>query len=202
MFPTLVQRNLRTASEKTGAAKAFTCQVFGPEWNAFVEKWAPVIYEFIQHALGPYGTEPLPTIIPMHDGDHSSGATASFDIDSGQITLCRSIEGLPGTTLEKLTHEMTHGSLAKFPEGDPFYEEGFVDYSVWIMAHAPVWEDLRDAMIEAASYNIAQRRERAMMDLSDYDRKRWAGGFYAMVSRGPWIISSLKMKKMQGDYSW
>jgi hypothetical protein len=202
MLPTLIQRSLRTASEKTGASRQFTCQVFGPEWNNFVEKWAPIIYEFILNALGPFGTEPLPTIIPMHDGAHSSGATASFDIDSGQITLCQSIEGFPGTTLEKLTHEMTHGSLAKFPEGDPFYEEGFVDYSVWVMAHAPVWGDLREDMIEAASYNIAQRRERSMMDLSDYDRKRWAGGFYAMVSRGPWIVSSLKMKKMQGDYSW
>jgi hypothetical protein len=197
-----VQAMLRTASEDTKPKRRFVCRFFGPEWNGFVEHWAPIIYDFVGHALGPYGREPLPEILQMPDGQHSAGATASFDPSSGQTRLCQSVEGKPGQTLEKLTHEFTHGSLALFPEGDPFYEEGFVDYSVWVMAHAPVWGELRDSMIEAAAFNIKMRRERALLDLSDWDRKRWAGGFYASISRGPFVIGSLRHKKSEGNYTW
>ncbi len=193
---------LREASREVEAQQKFSCKIFGSEWNAFVEHWAPVIYDFVGHAMGPYGTEPQPVITLMEDAHHSAGATASFDPVGGQIQLASVVEGLPGQTLEKMTHEMTHGSLARFPEGDPFYEEGFVDYSVWVMAHAPVWGEYRGAMIQAAAYNIAQRRDRAMRNSNDYDRKRWAGGMYAMIQHGPWIVSNFKHKKLQGDYSW
>lgn len=198
--------HLTLASEATKTRRAsgrtFVCQFFAPEWNSFVEQWAPIIYDFVGHALGPFGKEPIPEILKMNDAEHSAGATASFNPSTGQIQLCSSVEGKPGQTLEKLTHEMTHGSLALFPEGDPFYEEGFVDYSVWVMAHAPVWGEFRDSMIDAAAFNIKMRRERAMLDLSDWDRKRWAGGFYASCSRGPFIISSLRHRKMENNYNW
>jgi hypothetical protein len=197
-----VQAMLRTASEDTNPRRKFVCRFFEPEWNEFVEHWAPIIYDFVGHALGPYGREPLPEILQMPDGQHSAGATASFDPSTGQVRLCTSVQGKPGQTLEKLTHEFTHGSLALFPEGDPFYEEGFCDYSVWVMAHAPIWGELRPSMIEAAAFNIKMRRERAMLDLSDWDRKRWAGGFYASMSRGPFIIGSLRHKKSEGNYTW
>jgi hypothetical protein len=172
------------------------------EWNAFAEIWAPRIHSFLLEALGPMGQEPLPTILPMSAGHHMAWATASFDPASGQIRLSDSIEGKPGQTLEKLTHEMTHASLAQFPEGDSFYEEGFVDYSVWVMAHAPVWGEHREAMVHAAEYNIAQRRERAMRQLSDWDVKRWAGGLYANVAFGPFIVSRLKARKTEGVFEW
>ncbi len=188
----------RTASE----GHKFTCKVFNSPWDQFVELWAPRIYYFVGNALGPYGRDPLPIIEKMSDAEHTAGATASFDPQSGQVRLSSSVEGKPGQTLEKLTHEFTHGSLALFPEGDPFYEEGFVDYSVWVMAHAPFWEPYRDQMIDAASFNIAMRRERAMMDMSDWDRKRWAGGLYASLSRGPLVIASLKHRKMEGNNTW
>jgi len=188
---------------KTGAELTkFTCRVFNSPWDQFVELWAPRIYTFVGNALGPYGKIPMPEIKRMSDGEHSAGATASFEPDSGQVRLSSSVEGKPGQTLEKLTHEFTHGSLALFPEGDAFYEEGFVDYSVWVMAHAPVWEPYRDQMIDAAAFNIAMRRERAMMDMSDWDRKRWAGGLYASLSRGPLVVSSLKHRKMEGTLYW
>lgn len=189
---------VRTAS----AVPKFTCRIFNSPWDQFVELWAPRIFYFVGNALGPFGTHPLPNIEKMTDGEHTAGATASFDPDTGQVRLSGSVEGKAGQTLEKLTHEFTHGSLAKFPEGDAFYEEGFVDYSVWVMAHAPVWEPYRDEMIEAASFNIAMRRERAMLDLADWDRKRWAGGLYASLSRGPLIIASLKHRKMEGTFNW
>jgi hypothetical protein len=192
---------LRRAS-RIGRTHEFTCRIFQPPWNEFVESWAPVIYGFVLNALGPYGVEPLADIHLLHDGQHSAGATASFDLSTGQVSLASSVEGKAGQTLEKLTHEFTHGALAEFPEGDPFYEEGFVDYSVWVMAHAPVWGEHRDAMIQAADLNIRNRRDRALMDQSDYDRKRWAGGVFAMVARGPHIVASLKSKKQERNFTW
>jgi hypothetical protein len=57
-------------------------------------------------------------------------------------------------------------------------------------------------MVDAAAFNIRMRRERAMLDLSDWDRKRWAGGLYAALSRGPFVIGSLRHKKSEGNYTW
>ena len=202
-LPATVRGHLRTASMKTGATRTFTCSVFpDPQWNTFVETWAPIVYDFVGHALGPYGREPLPEILPLDAAAHAGWATASFEPETGQVRLSHSVQGNPGQTLEKLTHEFTHGSLNDFPGGDPFYDEGYVDYSVWVMAHAPVWGEHRESMIQAAAYNIAQRRERAMASLSDWDRKRWAGGVFAMYAKGPFIIAGLKMKKYEKDYSW
>lgn len=203
-LPLEVQALLEEASKprRTAAYRRFTCQIFDSPWNQFVELWAPRAYDFVGHALGEFGKEPLPNIEAMSDGAHSAGATASFSPDTGQIALCLSVENKPGQTLEKLTHELTHASLDRFPEGDTFYEEGFVDYSVWVMAHAPIWEPYRNDMIKAAAFNIAVRRERAMLDLSDWDRKRWAGGLYASLSRGPFIIASLRHRKMEGNFTW
>ncbi len=198
-----VQSMLRTASDaSTGSLRPFLCRIFGSPWDQFVMQWAPVIHDFVGHALGPFGMEPLPEILAMSDGEHSAGATASFNPGSGQVRLSGSVENKAGQTLEKLTHEFMHGSLAKFPEGDPFYEEGFVDYSVWVLAHAPIWGQYRDEMIEAAAFNIKMRRERAMLDLSDWDRKRWAGGLYASLSRGPFIIASLRHRKAENNFTW
>jgi hypothetical protein len=202
-LPPDADHHLRNASRLVRAEKRFDCQAFpSPEWNAFVNQWAPVVYDFLLHALGPFATEPLPTILPMHDGDHAAWATASFQPMTGQIHLSPVIEGRPGQTLEKLCHEMTHASLANFPEGDPFYEEGFVDYAVWVMSHAPIWGEHREAMFHAAEYNIAQRRERAEKTISDWDVKRWAGGTYAMLFKGPFIIAHLKMHKAEGNLTW
>lgn len=131
-----------------------------------------------------------------------SGATASFDMISGQIRLCASVEDNPGQTLEKLAHEMTHGSLSRFPSEDCFYDEGYVDYSTWILAHAPIWKGYRESMIIAAEKNISMRRDRAMKDLSDYDRKRWAGGLYAALAYGPSLITRLRMRKDEGNFTW
>lgn len=205
-FPAEAYALLESASKAAKSRKAtqrrFVCRIFNSPWDQFVESWSPVIYDFVGHALGPYGKDPLPEIRKMHDGDHSAGATASFSPDTGQISLSSSVEGKPGQTLEKLTHEMTHGSLADFPEGDPFYEEAQVDYSVWVMAHAPVWGEHRQAMIEAAAFNIKMRRERAFTSASDWDRKRWAGGVYASFAYGPFIVARLRHKKMEGNLTW
>lgn len=206
-LPTDVEKLLAEASKqppgKTAAqVPQFTCQVFNSPWDQFVELWTPRIYTFVAHALGPYGKEPLPEIKKMSDGQHTSGATASFEPLSGQVRLAGSVEGKPGQTLEKLCHEFTHASLAQFPEGDCFYEEGFVDYSVWVMAHAPTWEPYSQDMIEAAEFNIKMRRDRAMLDQSDWDRKRWAGGTFASFARGPWIISTLRSKKNERNFTW
>lgn len=201
VFPEEVQRFLRQASEAP-SGQAFTCSIFGPEWNGFVEHWAPRIHAFVYNALGAYGTNPRPDILALTDGFHIAGANASFDTRSGQIRLATSMEGLPGVTLEKLTHEMVHGALSKFPENDPFYEEGYVDYSTWVMAHAPFWGAYREPMIQAAADNIRNRRERALKTGNDYDRKRWAGGLYASIAFGPYIVSMLRQRKLEGNLTW
>lgn len=193
---------LRTASERTAANVKFTSLVFGNAWDGFVEEWAPVILAFVEEALGPYGTRPLPTILKLSDGMHAAMATASFNMSTGQVHMSDSTVGKPGQILEKLTHEFIHGSYAQFPEGDPFYDEGYVDYSTWVLAHAPVWKQHRQAMVEAAEFNIALRRERAMKDQSDYDRKRWAGGTFASIVHGPLIINRMRMRKLEGNFSW
>jgi hypothetical protein len=204
-FPPEVQKLLEDASRPrrtAGIRPAFTCDLFGAPWNEFVETWSPKVYTFIGNALGPYDVEPLPNIGLVPDGAHSAGATASFDPSSGQVSLASSVEGKPGQTLEKLTHEMLHASLSRFPEGDPFYEEGQVDFSTWVLAHAPIWGSYRNDMISAAAYNIRVRRDRALKDLSDYDRKRWAGGLYASLTYGPYIIARLRHRKAEGNYTW
>lgn len=203
-FHASVQHGLRVASRKAASyPKEFRCHAFKtPEWNAFAEQWASTIYGFLLEALGPMGQEPLPDILPMSDGHHVAWATASFQPGTGQICISPSIEGRPGQTIEKLMHEMTHASLADFPEGDSFYEEGFVDYSVWVMAHADIWGQYREAAVQAAEYNIAQRRERALKQVSDWDVKRWAGGLYANIAHGPFIVSRLKARKAEGNYTW
>lgn len=190
-------RRRRTASGR------FSSNICGNEWDRFIEQWAAVSYAFVAHALGPYAVEPLPTILPLSDGAHCSGANASFEPASGQIRLSPSVvQGKPGITLEKITHELVHASLAAFPEGDPFYEEGQVDYAVWIMAHAPAWGAFSKPMAEAADFNIKCRRDRAAKTQTDYDAKRWAGGMYAATVFGPWIVTRLRMKKLEGNFTW
>jgi hypothetical protein len=194
--------HLRAASLKS-SAKTFKSVVFSdPDSNAFTEVWAARIYSYLYSALGPFGTEPLSTILPMPSGMHMSGATASFDMQSGQMTLCPSVEGNQGQILEKITHEMVHGSYSQFPSNDEFYDEGFVDYSTWLLAHGPIYMDYRQQVIDSAAYNIKMRRERAMKNLSDYDRKRWAGGVFANVCLGPMLLHRMRMKKAEGDFTW
>lgn len=210
MLPAKAQKELDTASNrlrqtKTGSlTKAFQSQICGNDHDRFIGHWAGRAYTFLFDALGPFQKEPLPTILAIDDGFHSSGANASFQPGTGQIRLCPSyVDGNPGITLEKLTHEMVHASLNDFPdEGDAFYEEGFVDYSTWVLAHAPWWEPHRKDMVEAAAYNIKCRRDRALRDLSDYDRKRWAGGLFCGTMHGPWIISKLRMAKAENNLQW
>jgi len=206
-IPKDVDHMLRKASASSikvaDLAPKFTSKICGSPWDKFIEEWTPRCYAFVAQALGPYATEPKSEILAVSDVAHSGGANASFQPDNGQIRLSPSIvEGKPGITLEKLTHELTHASLAAFPEGDPFYEEGFVDYSVWVMAHAPVWGRFQKDMVSAAAFNIACRRDRALRDLSDYDRKRWAGGLFCSIMHGPWIVSRLKMRKADGELQW
>lgn len=194
---------LRKASQKVAALPKFTTNICGGPWDRFIEEWAATCYGFVANALDGFSVEPMKNILDIHDGAHSGGANASFQMNNGQIRLSPSIvEGKPGITLEKLTHELTHAALAEFPDDEGFYTEGFVDYSVWVMAHAPVWGKYRDDMIEAAAFNISCRRDRAMRDLSDYDRKRWAGGLFCSLAHGPWIISRLKMRKAEGNLTW
>jgi hypothetical protein len=204
MSPTIpedVQRMLHQASDTT-TGQSFSCGIFAPEWNEFVELWAPKIHAFVSNALGPYDTNPRSDIRHLTDGFHIAGATASFDPSTGQIRLASSVEGNAGQTLEKLTHEMIHGSLAKFPDDSGFHTEGYVDYSTWVMAHAPFWEPYREDMIKAAADNIRNRRERALRGGSDWDKQRWAGGLYAMLAYGPYVVARLRQKKQEQDYTW
>jgi len=207
MLPDNAQRWLDQASQRLKWSKTasggFHSDICGTDWDRFIERQAGRIYMFLLDALGPFYTEPKRTILAIEDGFHSSGANASFEPGTGQVRLCPTyVEGKPGITLEKLCHEFVHASLDGFPEGDPFYEEGEVDYSVWVLAHAPYWEPYRRDMIEVAAYNIKCRRDRAMKTQSDYDRKRWAGGLYAATAYGPYIIARLRQKKAEGDLTW
>lgn len=187
---------------RTGSTKQFTCTVFESAWDGFVVEWMPTLYTLVAEALGPFGREPLPNVQKLSDGMHMSGATASFDMGTGQVSICSSVEGNAGQTLEKLTHELIHGSLALFPSVDEFYDEGEVDYATWVLAHAPVYGQFRQQTIDAAAFNIAMRRERAFTTGNDYDKKRWAGGLFAMLAYGPMTLARLKNKKMKGDFSW
>lgn len=196
----LSEASVRT---KTASSKKFVSNICGNEWDRFIETWAERSYYFLLQALGPYHKEPMSEILPLDDGSHAAGANASFQPSNGQIRLSPSVvEGKPGITLEKITHELIHASLNDFPEGDPFYEEGMVDYSTWVVSHAPAWGMYSKAMTEAANFNIECRRDRALRTQSDYDRKRWAGGMCAAMVYGPWIVTRLRMKKMEGDLTW
>jgi len=180
----------------------FKCLAFeDPEWNGFVEQWAPVAYRLILQALGPFDMEPGIEIVRMSDGMVAAGANASFDPSTGRVTLSWTMLRDPGMTLEKVTHEFVHASLRNFPD-DIFYDEGYVDYSTWLLAHAPLWGEHRQAMIDSAAANIRMRRERAMLDQSDMDRKRWAGGLFAMLSKGPHLLAVLRQKKLEGNRTW
>lgn len=203
-MPPEVQALLDQASVQARTASApFVSNICDSPWDRFIEQWAGRCYTFVAQALGPYHKEPLRTILPLDDGMHSAGANASFEPATGQIRLSPSVvEGHPGITLEKLTHELIHASLNNFPEGDPFFEEGYVDYSTWVMAHAPAWGQYRNAMIDAAAFNIACRKDRAMKALSEYDAKRWAGGTFCASAYGPWIVTKLNLKKREGNLSW
>jgi hypothetical protein len=198
------QKLMRVVKAASTRGPAFSCSIYSPQWNSFVEEWAPIVHGFLYLALGPYGREPQRTILAMPEAYHAAGANASYEPGTGQIRLCVSVtEGKAGITLEKLTHEMVHASLEGFPDdGGVFYSEGFVDYSVWLLAHAPIWKEHRTAMIEAAAYNIKQRRERAMRDTSDYDRKRWAGGVFAAQCHGPYLIGRLRDRKAENNWTW
>ncbi len=205
-LPAEVQAYLAEASTRATSKRAsfgFTTAICGNEWDRAIEACAEKAYIFVAQALGPYAVAPLPVILPLTDGMHSGGANASFEPRTGQIRLSPSVvQGKYGLTLEKITHELIHASLAAFPEGDPFYEEGFVDYSVWVMSHAPVWGQHRDEMVVAADFNIQCRRDRALKTQTEYDAKRWAGGLYAAMAFGPWIVARLRMKKLAGDLTW
>ena len=190
-------------SRRASSPILFTSSACGNDWDNFIADWAGRIYVLLYQALGPYHTEPKRHILPLEEGAHLSGANASFSPGDGQVRLCGSIvDGLPGITLEKITHEFLHASLAGFPEGDPFYEESFVDFSTFLIAHAPFWGIYRDAMIKAADQNIAYRRDRALQDLSDYDRKRWAGCVFASQAHGPWLLTKLRARKQEGTLYW
>ncbi len=201
--PPSLHRFLRTASQVTPDPRlVFRSEVFGNSWDSFAEEWLPKIYTFVSEALAGMGTEPLRTILPMSAGMHAAWASASFNPLTGQVTLSPSTAGNPGLILEKLTHELVHAALSEFPEGDPFYEEGYVDYGTWLLAHAPLWNNHRAGMIAAAEKNIELRRERAMKSLSEYDQKRWAGGVYANAAYGPLLINRLRMRKLEGNFTW
>jgi hypothetical protein len=209
MLPKEVQEQLNSTSRRLLKSRTaalttlFESKICGNNWDRFIERSAYKCYVFIHECLGPFQKEPSPNILPIEDPFHAAGANASFQPSNGQIRLCKDyVEGRPGTTLEKVCHELLHANLNDFPEGDPFYEEGQVDYSVWVMAHAPYWGRYRDDMIRAAAHNIAMRRDRAMKDLSDYDRKRWAGGLFCSTVHGPWILSKLRMRKDEGNLTW
>ena len=196
-------KKLSFGSRRASHATRFECHVCGNEWDRFIEASALKCYLFLQECLEPFQREPLSLILPISDGFHVSGANASFEPATGQVRLCPDyVVDRTGTTLEKICHELTHASLNDFPEGDPFYEEGAADYSVWVMAHAPWWEPYRKSMIEAAAHNIELRRDRAMRSQTDYDRKRWAGGLYMATAYGPLILSRLRQKKAEGDLTW
>lgn len=201
-MPPDVHRLLRRASQ-VSPHRPFTCLCFPPHWNAFVETWAPKIHAFVAEALGPYGTQPKREILLLRDSHHMACANASFDLVSGQIRLGTHLVDQPGVTIEKLLHEHLHASTSQWPMGDPFYDEGVAaDYPTWVLAHAPIWEPYRDQVIQAAADNIRNRRERALRTGSDYDRKRWAGGVYAMTAYGPYIIAMLRQKKAEGNFTW
>jgi len=205
MLPEQVNHLLKRASAGTPHQGLFTSSVYGGDctWDRFIEIWAERAYLFLLGALGSYHKQPLRSILPMSEAAHISGANASFEPDTGQIRLHPGfVRRNPGKTLEKVTHELLHANLNNFPEGDPFYEEGCVDYSILVLAHAPVWEPYKEAMIKAAISNIECRRERALKTQTDYDRKRWAGGLFTSMAYGPHIISRLRQKKLEGDLTW
>ena len=205
-LPKDVQALLKTASTPSphNKVRKFRTTIFGNEWDQFVEEWAPRVYAFVEQALGDFPIEPLEEILAISPGHHSGGVNASFNPVTGQVRLCPSVvEGKPGATLEKLTHEFTHAALNDFPEGGSFHEEGAVDYSVWVMAHAPVWEPYRREMVHAAEYNIKCRKDRALGPGSNsFDIQRWCGGMWHMYAHGPWIVEKFRMKKIEKDFTW
>ena len=100
-IPEQVQQHLVEVSYRPKtASQRFSCNIFGTEWDSFVETWATICYEFVAEALGPYGKEPAIEIGVVSDAAHTAGANASYAPWSGQISLCPSyVKNRPGTTL-------------------------------------------------------------------------------------------------------
>lgn len=180
------------------------CTVFSPTWNAFVIEWAGKIKPFIEEALGPYGTEPLPHILPL--GSYNVGKvapSASFDMGTGQIELTHEMEGDAGRTLEKLTHEMIHGSLSLFPSDDEFYDEGFVDFSTLLLSSAPIYGDLGILMRRSAQQNLARRVKMGLVpNATRYDFRRASGAIHAKLTYGSGLIEHLRDQKMNETFEW
>jgi hypothetical protein len=182
----------------------WTCKVFQPEWNSFVEEWAGKVFPYLEEVLGPYGTKPMTTILPLDvESPGSVPPSASFNLLSGQIQLHPSMEGDAGRTLEKLTHEMVHGSLALFPSNDEFYDEGYVDYSTLLLSDAPLYGKLGSAMKASAQGNIQRRvRQGFAVGANRYDQRRARGSIFAKMTHGDGLLSYLKSQKLNGSYQW
>lgn len=182
----------------------WVCQVFRPDWNLFVESWAAKIHPMLLDVLGPYGTEPHPHILPLNVMALGKVApSASFDMDSGQIQLTPAMEGDAGRTLEKLTHEMVHGSLANFPSEDEFFDEGFVDFSVLLLSEQPVYGDLGPLMKRSAQQNLARRIKMGMApNATRYDFRRASGAIHAKLTYGHGLIEHLRNQKLNQTFEW
>lgn len=180
------------------------CQVFSPEWNSFVVKWAGKIKPFLEEVLGPYGTEPLPHILPLNVmAIGKVPPSASFDMSTGQIQLTAAMEGDPGRTLEKLTHEMVHGSLSQFPSEDEFYDEGFVDYSTLLLSAAPIYGPFGPAMAKSAQGNLFRRiKQGKQADATIYDQRRASGSIHAKLTYGQGLLEHLRNQKLARTYEW
>lgn len=181
----------------------FTSSVCGSQWDLFIASWMNKSYIFVEQSLGAYQKQPKKHVLPLHDSKYTSGVNACYNPSDGQIRLSRlAVEGESGVTLEKITHELIHASLSDFPEGDPFYEEGAVDYMVLVMAHSPFWEPYRSAMVTAARRNLELRRDRALKTRTDYTAKRWYGACFMAETYGPWIVERFREKKLTGELVW
>jgi hypothetical protein len=196
---------LETASHTELPVWQVECDVFSsPDWNAFVVHWAGKIKPFLELVLGPYGTEPASRILPLRAIVVGNVApSASFDMVTGQIELTPSMEGDPGRTLEKLTHEMLHGSLSRFPSDDEFYDEGFVDLSTLLLSQASIYGELGPLMEKSARGNLVRRIKSGMQpNANPYDRRRACGAIHAKLTYGAGLIQHLRTQKMNGTFEW
>jgi len=188
---------------------------FAVEWDGLIERTAERVYEALILWLGPFSNKyPLDHKIRLlPDKYRKEGVNALYEKDNGGKVYLNldmlpleeaEVEQKAPYALTNLLHEFMHANLADFiyrpPDGvsasdwfgDPFYDEGYLDFMGEIVsADSSIWQDevfgdLSDVVFAGYVASNIARLQNALgvssgctFSVPDFHIKRWAGQEYA-----------------------
>jgi hypothetical protein len=225
--------NIFSRGVASGKIKNPSVMPLAKQWDSFVARAASRIYDALIRYLGPFSSEyPInPTIKLLPDALRKQGVNALFDKDKdGTVYLNLEMMPIEEEEIEyklpycigNLLHEFMHANLADFiyqpPEGvspeewggDPFYDEGYLDFmgeiiasdsSIWVDPEMGEFGDLMFAGYVASN----NRRLLNALGLSpgqnwsvpDFHIKRWAGQEYARKIGGSLFERFIEFKEQE-----